>query len=105
MDGPFFPQEGFSVKQNQKYLRDCVYETMKKRAELNEVEYVKYVKVAENHTENSAEKPQTSEKNPECKPELTPQENIGTVIGSEPRVEVFAESAVSAVDDSARVLT
>ena len=104
VDGPFFPQDGFSVKQNQKYLRECVYEMMKKRAELNEVEYVKYVKVAETYAVNNAEEPQTKVIKPECKPELTPRENVGTVIGNESCAEVFADSAVSAVDDSARVL-
>ena len=100
VDGPFFPQDGFSVKQNQKYLRECVYETMKKRAELNEVEYVKYVKVAETYAVNNAEEAQTKV----IKPELTPRENVGTVIGNESCAGVFADSAVSVVDDSARVL-
>lgn len=112
VDGPFFPQEGFSVKQNQKYLRDCVYETMKKRVELNEVEYVKYVKVAETYAESNAEKPQTSEVKqdykPELKPEFTPavssEGKVGTVIGNEPRVEVYADSATNRADDTARAL-
>ena len=77
---------------------------MKKRAELNEVEYVKYVKVAETYAGNNAEEPQTNVIKPECKPELTPRENTGTVIGNESCAGVFADSAVSVVDDSASVL-
>ncbi len=48
IDGPFFPKDGATVKENQKYLRDCVYEAMKKRALKNEIEYVKYVRQTEN---------------------------------------------------------
>ena len=44
IDGPFFPKEGNSVKGNQKYLRDCVYDAMLNRSALNETEYVRYIK-------------------------------------------------------------
>ena len=44
IDGPFFPEEGNSVKENQKYLRDCVYDAMLNRSALNETEYVRYVR-------------------------------------------------------------
>lgn len=44
VDGPFFPVKGASVKENQKYLRDCVYNAMTARAALNKTEYIRYVK-------------------------------------------------------------
>lgn len=44
VDGPFFPKPEYTVKENQKYLRDCVYEAMKRRAKQSNEEYVKYVK-------------------------------------------------------------
>lgn len=44
IDGPFFPKEGNSVKENQKYLRDCVYDAMLNRSALNETEYVRYAR-------------------------------------------------------------
>ena len=81
---------------------------MKKRAELNEVEYVKYVKIAETYAESNAEKPQTSEVKQDYKPEFTlavsSEGNVGTVIGNEPRVEVYADSATNRADDTARAL-
>lgn len=104
VDGPFFPQEGFSVKQNQKYLRDCVYETMKKRAELNEVEYVKYVKVAEEYVgERKADKAKPVYK-PEFGPAFGPDESVGTVFGGEARVAAIIDSDMSLAEESARVV-
>lgn len=47
VDGPFFPVEGASVRENQKYLRDCVYDAMTARAALNKTEYVRYEKADE----------------------------------------------------------
>ena len=48
MDGPFFPQATLNVKQNQKYLRERVYETMVERSKMSNVEYVRYIKVEDN---------------------------------------------------------
>ncbi len=45
IDGPFFPKSDLSVKENQKYLRDKVYETMVKRSKASNVEYIRYVKL------------------------------------------------------------
>lgn len=47
IDGPFFPKSDLSVKENQKYLRDKVYETMVKRSKASNVEYIRYVKLPE----------------------------------------------------------
>ena len=47
IDGPFFPKSDLSVKENQKYLRDEVYETMVKRSKASNVEYIRYVKLPE----------------------------------------------------------
>lgn len=45
LSNPIYPQEGLSVKENQKYLRDQVYEFMKKTIEeANKVNYINYVK-------------------------------------------------------------
>lgn len=51
VDGPFFPDEKLSVKENQRALRDAVYETMTKRSELSTYERRRYIKVAECSTE------------------------------------------------------
>lgn len=48
VDGPFFPQATLNVKQNQKYLRERVYETMVERSKMSNVEYVRYIKVEDN---------------------------------------------------------
>ena len=45
IDGPFFPQEGKTVRQNQMYLRDQAYEAMCKRSELSDMDYIHYEKV------------------------------------------------------------
>ncbi len=46
VDGPFYPDKELSVRENQKQLRNAVYETMKERSRLSTYEYVSYVKVA-----------------------------------------------------------
>lgn len=46
IDGPFWPDKALSVKENQKRLRDLVYETMQKRSELSTYEYASYIKVS-----------------------------------------------------------
>lgn len=43
VDGPFLPKQEFTARQNQKYLRDLVYNAMVKRSKLGNAEYVKYV--------------------------------------------------------------
>ena len=48
VDGPFYPDPLLSPKEQEKKLRDEVYEAMCKRAELNTYEYIKYVKQEEN---------------------------------------------------------
>lgn len=47
IDGPFFPKSDLSVKENQKYLRDKVYDAMTTRARANTVDYIRYVKIDE----------------------------------------------------------
>jgi 1-acyl-sn-glycerol-3-phosphate acyltransferase len=44
IDGPFYPDEGLPQKQRSKDLRDRVYETMCKRAENSDTEYIRYIK-------------------------------------------------------------
>jgi len=47
VDGPFFPDESKSVKENQKLLRDKVYDTMVMRSKNSTVEYVSYIKITD----------------------------------------------------------
>lgn len=44
IDGPFYPDEKLPQKQRVKDLRDRVYETMCKRAENSDTEYIRYIK-------------------------------------------------------------
>ena len=48
LDGPFYPDENLSVKENQKRLRDQVYKAMTERSKLSTYEKVKYLPVEEN---------------------------------------------------------
>lgn len=43
IDGPFLPDADLSPRERRKKLRDEVYEAMKKRAELSDVEWIEYV--------------------------------------------------------------
>lgn len=44
VDGPFFPSPNLKPKEQQVELRNLVYDTMVKRSENNNVEYIKYIK-------------------------------------------------------------
>ncbi|GAY73406.1 lysophospholipid acyltransferase family protein [Lentilactobacillus kosonis] len=44
LDGPFYPDENLSLKQQQRQLRDAVFNQMTKRSKLNNYEYIKYMK-------------------------------------------------------------
>lgn len=44
VDGPFYPNENLSVRENRKKLRDEVYTAMTARAKESDCEYIKYVK-------------------------------------------------------------
>ena len=44
IDGPFFPDESLSLKEQRKDLRDRVYNTMVERSKLNNIEIIKYIK-------------------------------------------------------------
>ena len=46
IDGPFWPDKTLGVKENQKRLRDLVYETMQQRSKLSSYEYASYIKVS-----------------------------------------------------------
>ena len=48
IDGPFFPKLSLDKKAQRKDLRDRVYECMKKRSELSNIEVIKYIKKEEN---------------------------------------------------------
>ncbi len=47
IDGPFYPDMSLPAVKRKKALRDKIYETMCRRAELNEVELVRYIKKEE----------------------------------------------------------
>ncbi len=57
VDGPFFPDKNLSVKENQRTLRDAVYETMKQRSELSTYEHREYIKTANIPVAASAKEP------------------------------------------------
>lgn len=44
IDGPFYPDGSLSLAENREMLRSKVYEAMKKRSELSDCQYVRYVK-------------------------------------------------------------
>lgn len=46
VDGPFFPDETLSLKENQRMLREQVYEAMTERSKKSIYEYRQYIKVA-----------------------------------------------------------
>lgn len=46
VDGPFFPDETLSLKENQRMLREQVYEAMTERSKKSTYEYRQYIKVA-----------------------------------------------------------
>lgn len=46
VDGPFYPDKNLSVKENQKRLRDIVYQTMTERSKLSTYEHRTYIRVA-----------------------------------------------------------
>lgn len=43
VDGPFFPDEGLSMKDARQNLRDKVYNQMVLRSKENDIEYIKYI--------------------------------------------------------------
>lgn len=47
IDGPFFADEGLSLKEKTQNLRNKVYETMVERSKQNNIEYIKYIKKVE----------------------------------------------------------
>lgn len=44
VDGPFYSKQDLTLKENEKYLRDLAYNTMKKRAKNSNIEIIKYIK-------------------------------------------------------------
>lgn len=48
IDGPFYPDESLSAKEQKRQLRDMVYGRMKERAENNEVVCIRYEKIKGN---------------------------------------------------------
>lgn len=48
IDGPFFSNKEFTKKEQQKDLRDQIYNCMVKRSENSNIEYIKYIKKEEN---------------------------------------------------------
>lgn len=55
IDGPFFGDKALSVRENQKNLRDCVYNAMKKRSEASDYSYHSYVPAPETDLDRRAE--------------------------------------------------
>lgn len=57
LDGPYYPKEELSGKENQKYLRDLVYNKMVERTEkYSTYEYIKYIKKESKEESNTEEK-------------------------------------------------
>ncbi|MCI5838857.1 MAG: hypothetical protein MRZ91_06715 [Christensenellaceae bacterium] len=55
VDGPFYPDETLTVKQNASMLRNKAYEIMCRRAENSESDYIKYIKIEpKEHADNDA---------------------------------------------------
>ncbi len=52
VDGPFYPNTELSVKEQKKELRDRVYDTMKQRARLSNVQVIKYQRKTKEIEEN-----------------------------------------------------
>ena len=50
IDGPFFPDESLSCRENQQKLRAEVFSAMAKRSELSDVEKIKYIKLDDDKT-------------------------------------------------------
>ena len=48
IDGPFFPNKELTKKEQQKELRDTVYNYMVKRSQNSNIELIKYIKKSEN---------------------------------------------------------
>ncbi len=48
IDGPFFLDEGLNLKQNQKNLRNKIYDCMVKRSKNSNIEKIKYIKTKKN---------------------------------------------------------
>lgn len=48
IDGPYYAQEGVSLKEKRESLRSKIFEAMENRAKTNNVEFIKYIKVKEN---------------------------------------------------------
>ena len=47
MDGPFYPNRDLPVKEAKAALREEAYTAMKKRAELSDTEYIRYIRAEE----------------------------------------------------------
>lgn len=50
IDGPFYPDNHMSSKEKKEDLRNKIYNAMVKRAETNDVQYIKYLKKGESDT-------------------------------------------------------
>lgn len=57
VDGPFFPDKTLTPKENQKYLRDLVYDAMTERCKLSTYEHREYVKVSPFSSPNEENEP------------------------------------------------
>lgn len=44
IDGPFYPNKELEPKEQQKELRNIIYDTMKQRSNNSDIEYIKYIK-------------------------------------------------------------
>ena len=53
VDGPFFMKEELTRKENQKYLRDCAYNTMVERSKNSTYEYVQFIKKENTNNEEN----------------------------------------------------
>ena len=46
IDGPFFPDDGLSIKEQQENLRNKVYDSMVERSKNSNIEYIEYKKAS-----------------------------------------------------------
>lgn len=56
VDGPFYPDGSLSAKQAKETLRNAAFETMEKRSENSDAEYIRYVRAEDEKTPCEDEK-------------------------------------------------
>lgn len=52
VDGPFYPDESLNKRENEIFLRNCVYNAMKERSAQSDIEYIKYCPMSEKYKDD-----------------------------------------------------